>query len=232
MLKYMKQCNNLKSQPSEDWSAMSWSTTLQCFSIFWWRYRRRICHLDLCTYVRIEEANTQWCICILCRQMPSDIKNQQHSESYKRWVATLIRERFFQYQWAIHWIHRKSIGECVTQSFWYPWVTSPDPLCSVIFVLIRRGSSDNSSRHRSLGSRSAIRCLTMSVWRYVCSAFLYLHLYSIPACRLLTVYSQVPVKVIYTTLVCTYIHETSKMVLMYGLIQTALSWEWLDNIII
>ena len=27
-------------------------------------------------------------------------------------------------------------------------------------------------------------------------------------------------------------YETSKMILMYGLIQTALSWEWLDNIII
>ena len=40
-----------------------------------------------------------------CRQMPSDIKKSTTFRvSYKSCVATLIHERFFQCQWAIHWI--------------------------------------------------------------------------------------------------------------------------------
>ena len=107
------------SQPSEDLSAMSWSTTLQCFSIFWWRYRRRICRLDLCTYVQ-DSFDVGRCL----------VTSTTFRVSYKSCVATLICECFFQCQWAIHWIHSKSIGQLVTQSFWYPWVMSPDPLCN------------------------------------------------------------------------------------------------------
>ena len=133
------------------------------FRFFWWRYRRRICRLDLCTYVQ-DSFDVGRCL----------VTSTTFSVSYKSCVATLICERFFQCQWAIHWIHSKSIGQWVTQSFWYPWVMSPDPLCNcwstngAICVLIRRGSSDNSSRHRSLFDDMFVRFFST----FICTAYL------------------------------------------------------------